>query len=312
MSRTLPHHLEPYLALPDEAALVVLTGILGASTNWLVLRYLYSFLKAPATLPARQQPTGLGEKDKEVSVLLVSFLRDFNFWKEGAGRLGVDLEGLSRRGRFGFVDGLGRLFLGGVNGEGAAPAPAPVQRGVGGGLLAQRGLPVRAAPGGGSAGGGRWTITNPAVIEVGRVLRMAVDELAAKGREVVLVVDQLDFLLAAAGGEGGIVGVELREVLLELRENTHAAVITLSADEPLINAQTTGLEKEHVSFVMSLAHEAQTVVSLRLLDTGTAKDVSGVMRITSGGDDSGALVEERELLYHVGGDAGVRVFERGQ
>jgi elongator complex protein 6 len=89
-------------------------------------------------------------------------------------------------------------------------------------------------------------------------------------------------------------------------------VITLSADYPLINSQTTGLEKEHASFVMSLAHEAQTVVSLRLLDTGTAKDVSGVMRITRGGDDSGPPLDERELLYHVGGDGGVRVFERGQ
>jgi len=95
-------------------------------------------------------------------------------------------------------------------------------------------------------------------------------------------------------------------------QKTHAAVVTLSADEPLMSAQPTTLEKEHASFVMSLAHEAQTVVSLRLLDTGTAKDVSGVMRITAGGDDSGAPVEERELLYHVGGDGGVRVFERGQ
>ncbi|KAK0655528.1 hypothetical protein B0T16DRAFT_499467 [Cercophora newfieldiana] len=300
MSRTLPHLLEPYLALPDEAALVVLTGILGASTNWLVLRYLYSFLKGSASSSKQQQQQQqqiTAQDEKEVGVLLVSFLRDFGFWKESAGRLGVDLEGLARKGRFGFVDGLGGLFSGGGGGGGDG-ARGGVGAGVG----------VSSA----SAGTGRWTISSPVVAEVGRVLRGAVDDMVAKGGKVVLVVDQLDFLLAAAGGEGGVSGVELRELLLDLRERTHAAVVTLSADEPLIKAQTTSLEKEHASFVMSLAHEAQTVVGLRLLDTGTAKDVSGVMRITAGGDDSGPAVEERELLFHVGGDGGVRVFERGQ
>lgn len=51
------------------------------------------------------------------------------------------------------------------------------------------------------------------------------------------------------------------------------------------------------------------VMGLRLLDTGTARDISGVLRITRGpeGDD----VEDREVLYYVGGDGGVRVFDRG-
>lgn len=51
---------------------------------------------------------------------------------------------------------------------------------------------------------------------------------------------------------------------------------------------------------------------MRLLDTGTARDVSGVVRISRGGGalDSRAI-EEREYLYHVGGDGGVKVFERG-
>lgn len=54
------------------------------------------------------------------------------------------------------------------------------------------------------------------------------------------------------------------------------------------------------------------VISLRLLDTGTARDVSGVLRVTSGGDATEFVSEERELLYFVGADSGVRVFERGQ
>lgn len=95
-------------------------------------------------------------------------------------------------------------------------------------------------------------------------------------------------------------------------QKTHAFVLAVASDEPLVTAQTTTLEKEHSAFVLSLAHQAHIVVSLRLLDTGTAKDVSGVIRITGGGDDSSTPVEEAEYLYHVGGDGGVRVFERGQ
>ena len=59
-------------------------------------------------------------------------------------------------------------------------------------------------------------------------------------------------------------------------------------------------------------------MSLRLLDTGTARDVSGVVRVTIGesvaqdDQDIQRRIEEKELLYFVGGDGGVKVFERGQ
>lgn len=56
-------------------------------------------------------------------------------------------------------------------------------------------------------------------------------------------------------------------------------------------------------------------MSLRLLDTGFAADVSGVLRITLGdaedGGEEGRGLVEKEVLYSVGGDGGVKVFERG-
>ncbi len=61
---------------------------------------------------------------------------------------------------------------------------------------------------------------------------------------------------------------------------------------------------------MGLTHQASVVVGLRGLDTGVARDVSGVLRITRGGDD-GDEVEEKEVLYYVSGDGSVKVFERG-
>ena len=62
---------------------------------------------------------------------------------------------------------------------------------------------------------------------------------------------------------------------------------------------------------MSLAHQARLILSVRELDTGVARDVSGVLRIGRGGAGGEGTVKEAELLYFVLGDGGVRVFERG-
>lgn len=88
MASQIPPLLESYLSLPPETSQIVLTGILGASTNWLTLRYLYSLLR-PANGAPRRDGDGDGDDGagEDVKVLLVSFMRDHAFWKEGAGRL---------------------------------------------------------------------------------------------------------------------------------------------------------------------------------------------------------------------------------
>lgn len=56
-------------------------------------------------------------------------------------------------------------------------------------------------------------------------------------------------------------------------------------------------------------------MSVRGLDTGVARDVSGVLRITRGAgswvEREGDGLEEKECLYFIGGDGGAKVFERG-
>jgi hypothetical protein len=76
MSSRIPPLLEPYLALPPEASLILLTSVLGASSNWLVLRFLHSALIGPDA-----------QSQSDTKVLFVSFMRDFAFWKENARRL---------------------------------------------------------------------------------------------------------------------------------------------------------------------------------------------------------------------------------
>ncbi|KAI0130070.1 hypothetical protein BJ170DRAFT_299358 [Xylariales sp. AK1849] len=285
MASRIPPLLESYLALPPETSLIVLTNVLGASTNWLIQRYLCSLLTKHGRNPGpegdRHEPTG----DEETSVILISFLRDYGFWREGVGRTGIDLDALSRRGRFVFVDALSEVFS------------------------RSSGYSSKTANG---ESKGRRTLRGTAPQDLHKELHESVAELRRQnsGSNIVLIVDSPDLWLAASGDS--LAGQALRETLLDVREKVHSTIVALAADEPLVSAQATSLEKGHAALTLSLAHEADMVISLRLLDTGTAKDVSGVLRITRGGSPTGFALDERELLYFVGGDGGVRVFERGQ
>lgn len=95
--------------------------------------------------------------------------------------------------------------------------------------------------------------------------------------------------------------------------------MTLAADDPLVHTQQTALEKEHAALLAGQAHAADGWAGLRMLDTGVARDVSGVVRwakreggtFDGDGDNSGGKWEEREMLYWVGADGGAKVFERG-
>ncbi|KAG5927385.1 hypothetical protein E4U53_002874 [Claviceps sorghi] len=237
----IPALLENSLAPPPPNSLVLLTGVLGASTNWLVLRP----PSTPMSIHAHQhQAVNLLHND-----------------------------------RFIFVDGLTALCM-----------------------------PDARVPEASSAAGDH-VLRGTAVEDVRRGLEGAIAEAEARagaGGKVFLVLDQMDAWLAL--GEGG--AVEVMDMLLGLREKVHATILTVAADDALLHAQTTTLEREHAAFALSLAHEAYRVMALRLLDTGTARDVSGVMRITGGGKGNGGA-PDAEYLYYVSGDGTVRVFERG-
>lgn len=185
MGSRIPPLLEPYLGLPPEASLIVLTSVLGASTNWLVQRYLCSCLGGPGR---KDDIDNVGADGSDVvCVVLVSFMRDYAFWKEGAGRLGLDLDRLSKQQRFKFVDGLSGLFSGGL-------------------------LPGARAPSG--AVQGQHLLRSATVTELQQVVNAALQTCAT--RKVVLIMDNPDLLLAAAGD--ALLGEALREALLNIRE----------------------------------------------------------------------------------------------
>ncbi|KAH7158066.1 hypothetical protein B0J13DRAFT_187813 [Dactylonectria estremocensis] len=259
-SSRIPHLLEPYLELPPEGSLTLLTSILGANANWLVLRHLYSNLR------------GSSGEDRDTGVVLVSFLRDVAFWRDGAAKMGLDLDAMSRAGRVVLVDGLTGL----VTGEVPPASTARKERVLRGSKIA----------------------------DIQKELEAAVADLRTTRK--VLVVDQLDALLAVT--DETTTSLTLQNLLLSLRSLVHSTVATLSADTPLVAAQATSLEREHACLVLSTAHAADAVLALRMLDTGVARDVSGVVRLTGPAIDGG---EPAEFLYHVAADGGVKVFERG-
>lgn len=166
------------------------------------------------------------------------------------------------------------------------------------------------------------------------VVQRAVEHVQrpSEGRErpkkVLLVLDSPDLLLAlspsalpsrpSASSSPNITAASLNASILQLRQLVHSTVITVAADTPLIStsSSSTPLETNHAAFLIHLAHVASYSMSLRLLDTGFAADVSGVLRITKGEaeaepESGGDNLVEKEMLYSVGGDGTVKVFERG-
>ncbi|KAF7856340.1 hypothetical protein EAF04_009868 [Stromatinia cepivora] len=283
-TRSLPPLLTPYLSLPSstsyESSLILLTSVLGAGTNWVLLRYLSSLLSTT-------EENGNGEG--EVKVVFLSFMRDMNFWKEGARKINLDLDKATLQNRFLFIDGLTSFYL----------------------LQTQS-----------PASGSGLMLKNPLLPTISQILNTAITSLSSSSSsqtpKIILMIDNPDYLIASSASS--TITQDLNSLLLNLREKVYSTILTVSIDTPLLSPSSssqTPLETNTSTFATSLAHEASLILSTRLLDTGAARDVSGVLRITAGGNpveeaENEGVIEEKELLYFVSGDGSVRVFERGQ
>ncbi|KKK16510.1 hypothetical protein ARAM_000423 [Aspergillus rambellii] len=335
----LPHLLVPYISTPPQTSLTVLSSVLGATGNWLVLRFLYAAL---STSPLSDTAGfGLqGETGRKRKVVL-----------------GLDLARLSERRQFAFVDGLSELFCtppvtvqptSQSQFSGATipprtafpPRPQPASP-----ATARSRQPAPPPPGSGRAvpqtaaketdGPKRLHFSGSGVAaldaleeDIATVIKLLKTPTPGEEEEseVLLVVDQPDLLLAATGPSKGIGGTEMGEWIMGLQQDPTATIVTISADSPLIhNASTFGhqtstpLEAENAAFAVGLAHRAEMVMQLRNLETGAARDVSGVLRVSKGGAwgqresvTAQENWEEKEVLYFVQRDGGVSVFGRGE
>lgn len=280
----------------------------------------------------------------------------------------LDLARLAQQNRFAFVDGLSSLFLPAEPNASApgstTPASSPLP------VRTERTITPRSPPQTSQATPAlsrptpathisaipapTFGLTAPTLSHLETTIQKAQARLnPSSTKRILLIIDAPDLLLAAAdpqlsaSTDDAITPTTLASTLLALRSTTHATVLSLSADTPLVTAAVdaisqhnapasisaasghhTPLEAAHAAFLVGQAHVADWVLSLRLLDTGFATDVSGVLRITRGDNggeedesEDGAVdgvdtseerrKEEKEVLYYVGGDGNVRVFERG-
>ncbi|THW26066.1 hypothetical protein D6D02_00479, partial [Aureobasidium pullulans] len=353
-----PPLLEPYLRLPSEASQLLLTGVLDSSPQWLVTRLLRS-----AYTPAEETES---PEEQDVSVILVSWLRDWEFWKSEARRgAGIDLARLAQQDKFVFVDGLTRLFPVATSNTAVTPSPAapsPTQRSLPvrntpaspipnrGGPLPSRGpVPSRGPP---ASAPSQPQVAQPqqpaqptsqpqstqptntthlkdsSLASTYTTLSKTISTLLAKHpqRKIHLILDSPTLLLSTSASPSASA---LSSLLLSLRSLVSTTTLILESDTPFLSAALpdpshlpTPLEAAHAAFVVQQAHISKWVLSLRPLDTGKARDVSGVIRVARGGawDDDveeeeevkGQEKKELEALYFVQNDGGVKVFERGE
>ncbi|KAI6910830.1 hypothetical protein KC318_g2977 [Hortaea werneckii] len=289
----IPQALEPYLRLPPETAQILLTGTLGCSINWLTTRFVGALLAPDGSNTTRDTAAagggvggfeGAGDT-KETAVVLASWMRSEKFWRDEIRRTcGLDLaKNKDLQDRYTFLDQLHQPC-------------SPTE-------LESR---IQAA-----------------------VARTSQSSAGRSNRPVMLVLDNPDVLLAL----GLASAQDLNTTLLKLRSMVHATIVTCAADAPILAAAAavaaspaggegvpTPLEAESAAFAVQQGHNAEFVVSARELETGAAKDVSGVLRVTRGGaafareeeeGKGGEEVKEMEALYLVQRDGNVKVFERG-
>lgn len=352
-STRIPPLLQPCVRLPREDALLLVTSTLGASANWLLVRYLCDALST-----SNAADGGHGEEESH-NVVLVSWMREYEFWKHEARKgAGLDLERLRKEGRFAFVDGLSGLCLeDGEEQQHGADDSLRASSARASTTLPNRGLPeVRTIPARGpripaaptvdrtpvmntlvdmaspskatTTRTGLHTLKSFDLIHLHTTITAAISHLTSTSptqRKTFVVLDNPDLLLAL---DSTIAPSAMTSLLLTLHTlSTVSHVLThIQADTPLLSLSTPPqlLEVEHHNFLVKLAHMSTRVVSVRILDTGVARDVSGVLRCTEQrtgwlnlGLESGDKGPEdetgrgKEVLYQVKGDGSVKVFERG-
>lgn len=289
-------------------------------------------------------------------------MREHEFWKqEGRKSAGLDLDRLMREGRFAFVDALSGLCFENIEEQGAPAESRSPTTSLNTGRIsstatarASQTLPVRGPPGrviparGPSAPVAVATshpedtaIAGNTAPEqhmlrsldlahlkstiVGAMSRMnsPTPTSSTNQRKTLLILDNPDIFLALSPT---IDPSAITSLILDLHTLPIVSHILthVQSDNPLLSLSTPPqpLEFEHHNFLIKCAHMSRRILGVRVLDTGAARDVSGVIRITeqkAGWLDLGFGDEKdhkqgdegKEFLYQVKGDGSVKVFERG-
>lgn len=173
---------------------------------------------------------------------------------------------------------------------------------------------------------GHFALTSLDLAHLKTTLTAAITSLSTPTttRKILLVLDTPDAYLALSSTAPS----SFVSLLLTLHATPSISHILthIHADTPLISpsAPAQPLEISQFNLLTKIAHMSTRIIGTRVLDTGVARDVSGVVRVTEqrtgwqdlGLEDDSSLKEDdsgkgKEFLYQVKGDGSVKVFERG-
>jgi elongator complex protein 6 len=95
MPAPIPPNLAPFVQRPAPGSLTLITSVLDAGSNWLLLRYIYAALRpekqdgqrAKTTRVAATAEEASDNTNEDLKVILISFLRPFELWKEMANKI---------------------------------------------------------------------------------------------------------------------------------------------------------------------------------------------------------------------------------
>lgn len=342
MSSRIPLLLEPYIQIFPPDSLILLTSTVGNSSNWLVTRYLCAALsKSKQHMHAAEEIANeskdQGRADK---VVLVSWLRDFEFWKTECRRAGgLDLVQLFQQRRFAFVDGLKHLFSTTHSGLEHPKSSLPIREVPPSTTPSCRRPPSQpgtqerqfdthtnesAKPSPPTATPPFQALTSTDISATTDAISAALSALRSDDSSVLLILDNPDLLVAAASSPSSQLSA-FQSLLINLRRHpaVHSTIVALSSsialqlrEDQVGPASQTELDAAQNAFATSLAHQGNLLIQLRPLDTGAASDVSGVLRVTNCSnaedEDEQGHRRENEVLYHVKADGSLKIWERGE
>ncbi|OAL34364.1 hypothetical protein AYO20_06417 [Fonsecaea nubica] len=340
-------HIQSLLSPSSPHSQTLITSVLSTPSPWLVLRIIYAALYGVEDdIGTREGRDAEGlEKTSAttaVPVVFASFLRPLTLWVELGKKIGLDIQSLLRSRKIVYVDGLSYgpsrrpSVSGGGSSSGGDPSLSPTTR-----LKSLALSDVQDALT--SALKSLATTMSPSPsISSSSLPRTPASRLPSTSvpptqpletKKPLIILDGIDFLAAC---QPFLPIISVQAFLSTLRTQSHALVVTCSADAPLMriaastNEEGAPLERNHAHLVTAVAHQSRWVLQLRGLDTGSAKDVSGVIRASKGGGHEGNENDEHavsttqrrsgdgddlddaEWLYQLKGDGSVRVWGRGE
>jgi elongator complex protein 6 len=141
------------------------------------------------------------------------------------------------------------------------------------------------------------------------------DQLASQlssytNKDKVVLIEGIEFLLASTA----ISSTQLLNQIIKLQKKSTALFIVSSADKELIDVKVNNVQLPEFKtndFLLRFIHRSHLVISLRPLDTGRAKDVTGTLTISRGALPlSNIQVLEKEYLFFVSRDQPTKLFFR--